>query len=435
MATYTTRYNLKKPATTDFYDIADNNDNCDKIETALNGIKNELDGINNGLEAIYKGTYNYGTSMNGTDSYSITFSTPYTELLNGMIYHFKADVSNTGVSSLKIDNLPAKAIKIFSNGNKIDTVDGDIKIGVSTVVYDGTDFILVSGRGTSDSLAQAYLTAGTYTYMVPRTGMYQIICVGGGGGGGGNNSNQYLGGGGGGAGYVVRKNITLTRFTILNITVGSGGAAASGYDLPGSNGGISSVIGTECNISVLGGYGGGGSNNAYGGNGYAGGGGGGGSSGSNPGKGGDSVNYTGGTGWATYGGGGAGSRANGANVANQVFNGGTGGSGLNTTNIVSDLPGSGYGGVGGGQGAYNGSGGGGGGGYGGIGGHGNSSGMYTSSGGGGGGGYGNIFLLTESTYTAGSCGTGYGAGGSGDHKGANGLVLIYYNNNPGGDFE
>ena len=36
MASYTPNYNLKKPADSDSYDIADHNGNMDKIDTALN---------------------------------------------------------------------------------------------------------------------------------------------------------------------------------------------------------------------------------------------------------------------------------------------------------------------------------------------------------------------------------------------------------------
>lgn len=42
MATYTTNYNLKKPAPTDFYDVADFNDNANKIDAALQGLKAKL---------------------------------------------------------------------------------------------------------------------------------------------------------------------------------------------------------------------------------------------------------------------------------------------------------------------------------------------------------------------------------------------------------
>ena len=45
MATYTEKYNLKKPDETDFVDIADINENMDKIEAALNDLANSNVGI------------------------------------------------------------------------------------------------------------------------------------------------------------------------------------------------------------------------------------------------------------------------------------------------------------------------------------------------------------------------------------------------------
>ena len=42
MASYTPNYNLKKPADSDSYDIADHNGNMDKIDTALNTINSKL---------------------------------------------------------------------------------------------------------------------------------------------------------------------------------------------------------------------------------------------------------------------------------------------------------------------------------------------------------------------------------------------------------
>ena len=42
MASYTPNYNLKKPADSDSYDIADHNGNMDKIDTALNTLNSKI---------------------------------------------------------------------------------------------------------------------------------------------------------------------------------------------------------------------------------------------------------------------------------------------------------------------------------------------------------------------------------------------------------
>lgn len=42
MATHTLNYDLKKPAPDDFYNVADQNENMDKIDEALKGVSEEL---------------------------------------------------------------------------------------------------------------------------------------------------------------------------------------------------------------------------------------------------------------------------------------------------------------------------------------------------------------------------------------------------------
>jgi len=63
----------------------------------------------------------------------------------------------------------------------------------------------------------AFLITTTQTWVVPKTGLYKIICVGA-GGSGGNYSTQT---GTGGAGGVAIKNIQLTQGDSYNLTVGS----------------------------------------------------------------------------------------------------------------------------------------------------------------------------------------------------------------------
>ena len=46
MASYTPNYNLKKPADSDSYDIADHNGNMDKIDTALNTLSSNISRYN-----------------------------------------------------------------------------------------------------------------------------------------------------------------------------------------------------------------------------------------------------------------------------------------------------------------------------------------------------------------------------------------------------
>jgi len=45
LASYTPNYNLKKPAPTDFYNIADHNANMDSVDTALHGLQSQISNI------------------------------------------------------------------------------------------------------------------------------------------------------------------------------------------------------------------------------------------------------------------------------------------------------------------------------------------------------------------------------------------------------
>jgi len=301
-----------------------------------------------------------------------------------------------------------------------------------------TDKTKLDGLGTgSQVIAEVYNIAGTYYFMPPVTGTYNLIIVGAGGAGGNSRTGLINGGGGGGSGYMLRTQVTVTALKMMTITVGSGGTISGSDGGNGNSGGVSSIaVYGGSTYSANGGSGGAGVSSGgiagIGGNGgMAGGGGGGGEGIGHASNGGNSASYTGGSYSTGYGGGGAGQTANGSNASGTVS--GNGGAGTNTTATISDFSGSGSGGTGS-NGSPDGRGGAGGGGYGGVGG---SATVYR--GGQGAGGYGTIQIAPyDSNYHSGS---GYGAGGYGGAtgtnngaNGANGLVLIYYGVNPGGSY-
>ena len=183
-----------------------------------------------------------------------------------------------------------------------------------------------SGTATSSvtsfdlwTLRQAiYSTAGLYSLTVPTVAgvipapLPLVLLIGGGGGG------SAFGGGGGGGGLLSRTNYAFTGPSgVLNIGVGSGGAAGvSSGNLNGTNGLSSDFGGTNIpSLTAGGGQGG----FSVGGN------------GGNVGTG-DNPAYTGGTGYVstakfgpTYGGGGAGGDGNGGSANSSTV--GTGGPG------------------------------------------------------------------------------------------------------------
>ena len=64
MATYTTNLNLKKPTTSEMYNVLDWNDNSDKIDTAVGTLNSQISGKAN----IQKGSIASGSSENVTIS-------------------------------------------------------------------------------------------------------------------------------------------------------------------------------------------------------------------------------------------------------------------------------------------------------------------------------------------------------------------------------
>ena len=85
----------------------------------------------------------------------------------------------------------------------------------------------------------AFTTTGASTFTVPSgfSGNIQLLVVAGGGGGGGSAS-QDIAGGGGGAGGLLFYNGNTTVSASTAVTVGAGGAGATGF-APGVNGGNS----------------------------------------------------------------------------------------------------------------------------------------------------------------------------------------------------
>ena len=304
------------------------------------------------------------TSVSGTGTVSgLTLSGTVTSsgslTLGGTLSVTPAQVSDQANTSTGFFDIP-----VGTTAQRGSPTSGSIRYNTSTSsfeIYDGTNWLQIS--------AQVYANP-------PPSLEYLIVAGGGSGGGNSADGNQRTGGGGAG-GYRTATGLTFSSNTALTVTVGSGGATASG-DVSYS-GNSSSFNG----ITSTGGGGGGNQGNAA----YTGGSGGGGSSGTTAGaagtagqgnSGANSTGYNGNGG----GGGGAGSAGSGAN----------GGSGS-----ASSITGTSVTRAGGGAGT-------------------------NGSGGSGGGG---------NPSTAGSVNTGSGGGGgfaSAGGAGGSGIVVIRYSN-------
>jgi hypothetical protein len=84
----------------------------------------------------------YAATSTGSDAYAITLSPAPTAYNAGMTFRVKLDVANTGAATLNVNSLGAVTIK---KNVSDDLETGDLQANqVITVVYDGTNFILVS---------------------------------------------------------------------------------------------------------------------------------------------------------------------------------------------------------------------------------------------------------------------------------------------------
>ena len=282
------------------------------------------------------------------------------------------------------------------------TINAPAVAGTGTVTLPtGTNTLISTTGGVTpgtvdNALTSSAATAGTWASGRSAMSEVQYLVIAGGGGGGAAHA-----GGGGAGGFLTATSFTVTAGLTYSVTVGAGGAAATGRSANGSNGGNSA-------FNVITAFGGGGGGSEYK-AGSVGGSGGGGATAATGAAGTSGQGNSGGTSSVAYaGGGGGGASAVGANTSSTSA--GNGGAGTSSSISGSSVT---YAG-GGGGGCY--------GGYGGV----TSSGV----GGGGGGGSGNY---GDGTGSAGDLNSGGGGGGGGypnetAYDGGSGIVIISYPN-------
>lgn len=112
----------------------------------------------------------FQVSTGAAGAYSITNSPPYTTTgaayRTGQQYRFKANHATTGASTLDVDGLGAKAIKVKVTDA---TVLGSIKIDqMVTVEYDGVNFQMISAQ-SAVAIAPSDITSGGIDRQFLRT--------------------------------------------------------------------------------------------------------------------------------------------------------------------------------------------------------------------------------------------------------------------------
>lgn len=281
-----------------------------------------------------------------------------------------------GANTIGITNTVINAISI-PIGSNVTVNNSGVYTGNATVNVAITPGVIsFNGTPLNIGISNTQQFCSTGTWNKPSTGRMALIKVWGAGGSGGtytsNTTVSRRGGGGGGGAYQEY----LLPISLLNanetVTIGTGGAAATGNGANGSVGGTSSfTIAGNTQIYAYGGGGGSGigintANNSGGGGGGVSGAGGQGTQGNpsiNPlSTTGNTYNVYGGglggyiannvAGYSIFGGGGGGAGANAAstnniNGANSVYAGGGGGGGANVTSSGGSGGVSCYGGAGG----------------------------------------------------------------------------------------
>lgn len=188
------------------------------------------------------------TTTGSANVYAATVSSTPAAYAAGMFVRIAPNFVNTGSCTINVNTLGAKTAKDLE-GNAL--VGGELlTTGIYDLVYNGTDFIIISTSVSTGLIGRQIFTAsGTWT---PTTGTDAVVVtvIGGGGGGGGINGLTSSAGGasGGGGGGAAIEYITSGLGATEIITIGGGGAGGSAGANAGSGGGTSS-FGSHCSAT------------------------------------------------------------------------------------------------------------------------------------------------------------------------------------------
>lgn len=103
MASYTPNINLKKPTTSEMYNVLDWNDNSDKIDTAIGNLSSQI------AQTIISSSTDLDTIINAAGSpgktYSITSMSVVTNAPSGLNQNFPALLKSNSMSGYAIQEL------------------------------------------------------------------------------------------------------------------------------------------------------------------------------------------------------------------------------------------------------------------------------------------------------------------------------------------
>jgi hypothetical protein len=231
------------------------------------------------VAGIQNSALTYAIDTGSANAYTVSYSPPVTQLIDGLVLSFKAKAANTTTSTISVNGL--SSAPIYSQSQQALQGGEIVANGLVTVSWNSTlnAFVLRASSGgklqvpTATASNQAvnlsqmnsaisaagpsisvFSANGTFTVPAGVTKI-KVTCTGAGGGGAGcqaSSSSQSFSGSGGGGGGTAIGVYTTTPGTTYTVTVGSGGPGGSGASA-GSDGGGSS-FGSLC--SATGGSGG-----------------------------------------------------------------------------------------------------------------------------------------------------------------------------------
>jgi len=115
--------------------------------TGIDNVSAPKDAVS--AEVVQSNALSYSSAGGVANAYTVALAPAVASYVTGQLLSFLANAQNTGISSVNVNGLGAITIK--KNGDT-DLVAGDIKNGqVVTVIYDGTNFQMVSQIGNAPS--------------------------------------------------------------------------------------------------------------------------------------------------------------------------------------------------------------------------------------------------------------------------------------------
>jgi len=118
------------------------------------------------------GAKNYAVAS-GTDTYTATIAPAITAYAAGQMFHLNFTNANTGASTINLNSLGAKNI-VDSAGS---AVSAGTLSGVVSVIYNGTNFQVLSGNASSSGLKKSQTIYFTHSTLNPADGLNYFFAV------------------------------------------------------------------------------------------------------------------------------------------------------------------------------------------------------------------------------------------------------------------